>query len=244
MSRRISFGLVLKTTVNYITLTVPDAKLIFVPTPIGNLEDITLRAIRILKKADAIAAEDTRRAKVLMNHYEIETPVFPYHLHNEKKRAPQIIRRVTEGETIAVISEAGTPGISDPGYTLAKMAIAGGVDFEVLPGPTAFVPALILSGFPVSGSRFEGFLSHSGKGRRRRLRKLAAEEPCTLVFYVSPHRLTVFIEDALQILGDREAVLCRELTKIYEETIRGKLSELQDKSSEVKGELVLVIAPE
>jgi len=222
----------------------PDGKLIFVPTPIGNLEDITIRAIDILRKADAVAAEDTRTASILFEKFDIEVPVFSYHLKNEKSRALKIIEQVVNGKTIAVISESGTPSISDPGYTLIRMSIEAGIEIEVLPGPTAFVPALILSGFPINGFSFEGFLSHTGKGRRRRLRQIASDFPRTTVFYVSPHRLEPFIEDALSILGNRRAVLCREMTKIFEETIRGKLNEIIDMTGEIRGEMVLVIAPD
>ncbi|RKZ29706.1 16S rRNA (cytidine(1402)-2'-O)-methyltransferase [bacterium] len=222
----------------------PTGKLILVPTPIGNLEDITCRAVRILEEVDAIAAEDTRSAQILLKRYEIKKPVLSFHVKNEWGRAEEIIRRVRDGENIAVISESGTPAISDPGYTLVRKAIETGIELEVLPGPTAFVPALVMSGFPVNGFSFEGFLPHSGKGRRRRLRQLAEEKPRTLVFYVSPHRITDFIQDAVSILGDREAVLCRELTKIHEEIIRGKLSQIAGNISEIKGELILVIGTE
>ncbi len=221
----------------------PEGKLIFVPTPIGNLEDITLRAIRVLREADAIAAEDTRKARILLDKYEINTPLFPLHVRNERKRSDGIIEQVRAGKTIAVISEAGTPGISDPGHSLSRVAISEGIDFEVLPGATAFVPALVLSGFPVAGARFEGFLSHSGKGRRRRLRQLAEDEKSTLVFYVSPHNIRDFLVDALEILGDRDAVLCRELTKKFEEVIRGKIGELMKIEGDIIGELVLIIGP-
>ncbi len=222
----------------------PEGKLIFVPTPIGNLEDITLRAIRVLREADVIAAEDTRKAKILLDKYEIDTPVFAMHVRNERKRAEGIIGRVKEGKTIAVISEAGTPGISDPGHSLSRMAIAENIHFEVLPGATAFVPAIVLSGFPVAGVHFEGFLSHAGKNRRRRLRVLKEDSDSALVFYVSPHRIRDFLTDAINILGDRKAVLCRELTKKFEEIIRGRLSEINSIEGEIIGELVLVISPE
>ncbi len=219
-------------------------KLIFVPTPVGNLEDITLRAIRILGEVDAIAAEDTRSAAFLLKKYGITTPLFPYHVKNERRRADDIIRQVSEGKTIAVISESGTPGISDPGWTLARKAIESGIPFEILPGPTAFVPALILSGFPVNGFSFEGFLSRTGKGRRRRLRKIAEQPPRTTIFYVSPHRIADFIKDAAEILGDRNAVLCREISKVFEDVIRGRISEIEQKIEGIKGELVFIIGPE
>ncbi len=222
----------------------PSGKLTLVPTPIGNLEDITIRAIEVLGIADAIAAEDTRSAKTLLKKYKIDKPLFSYHVKNEREKADDIIRQVVGGRRIAVISESGTPGISDPGFTLVRKAIDAGIEFEVLPGPTAFVVALVLSGFPVAGFSFEGFLPHSGKGRRRRLRQLADEPPRTLVFYVSPHRVEDFINDAINILGDRQAALCRELTKIHEEIIRGKLSELLEQLGEPRGEMVLVIGPE
>ena len=222
----------------------PEGKLIFVPTPIGNLGDITLRAIEVLRDADAVGAEDTRKAKILFSKYEISTPLFSFHVRNERTLSEKVLNRVRKGETVAIISEAGTPGISDPGYSLIRLGIAEGLPIEVLPGATALIPAVVLSGFPINGFRFEGFLSHTGKGRRRRLRILAECKPCTLVFYVSPHRFEVFVADALQILGDRNSVLCRELSKLHEETIRARLSKLCEKVGEVRGELVLVIGPE
>ncbi|HHS50654.1 MAG TPA: 16S rRNA (cytidine(1402)-2'-O)-methyltransferase [candidate division Zixibacteria bacterium] len=221
----------------------PDGKIIFVPTPIGNLEDITLRALRVLSEADFIAAEDTRTAKKLFAKFEINSKTISYHVKNERRVAERIIEAVGEGKTVAVISESGTPGISDPGWTLIRTAIDADVPFEVLPGANALVPAVLYSGFPVTGFSFEGFLPHSGKGRRRRLRVLAGDSPRTMVFYESPHRVGKFLADALEILGDREAVICRELTKMFEEIIRGKISELIEQVDEIKGEVVIVITP-
>lgn len=197
----------------------------------------------MLREADTIAAEDTRKAKILLDKYKIATPVFSFHVRNERELTENVIEQVKEGKVIAVISEAGTPGVSDPGHTLSCAAIAKEIELEVLPGPTAFVPALVLSGFSVQKARFEGFLSHSGKNRRRRMRILAQDTESTLVFYVSPHRIRKFIVDAIAILGDREAVLCRELTKKFEEVIRGKLSEINAIEGDIIGELVLVIGP-
>ncbi len=202
-----------------------------------------MRAIRILGEADFVAAEDTRTAKVLFDRFGISTQCFGFHVKNERHAAERILKLVSEGKTVAVISESGMPGISDPGWTLFRRAIEENAPFEVLPGATAFVPALLNSGFPVPGFSYEGFLPHSGKGRRRRLRILAKDSPRTLVFYESPHRIGEFLTDAMEILGDRDAVICRELSKFYEETIRGKLSEFKD-LKEIKGEIVVVIAPE
>ncbi|MCK5832079.1 16S rRNA (cytidine(1402)-2'-O)-methyltransferase [bacterium] len=221
----------------------PIGKLIIVPTPIGNLEDITLRAIRLLREVDIIAAEDTRSAKFLLEKHGIFKKTFPYHVKNERRLADRILELVENGKTVAVISESGTPGISDPGWTLIRKAVENEIPFEVLPGPCAFIPALLLSGFPVTGFSFEGFLPHSGKGRRRRLRILAKDSPHTHVFYESPHRINAFLKDAFNILGDRPVAICRELTKIYEETIRGMLSDLVNNCPEIRGEVVVLIAP-
>jgi len=217
-----------------------------VPTPIGNLDDITLRAIEILGRCDYIAAEDTRKARILLDHLQIKARLISFHVKNERYMADKLIDRIERGQTISLISENGMPSISDPGYTLIYKAIERDIPMDVLPGPSAFLAALVLSGFPVSGFAFEGFLSHSGKGRRRRLRKLADEIPRTLVFYVSPHRLQVFLEDVLNILGNRKAALCREISKIHQEVVRASVSELIDKYSdeEIRGELVLVLSPD
>lgn len=222
----------------------PTGRLIIVPTPIGNLGDITLRAIKSLRLADSVLAEDTRTARILLDKYKIKKPLYSFHVKNERTRCEDVLRKLREGKNIALISESGTPCISDPGHTLVRRCIAEGLPIEVLPGPTAFVPALILSGLPIEPFSFEGFLPHSGKGRRRRLRQIAEESPRTLVFYVSPHNVRDVIDDIIAILGDRQSALSRELTKVHEETIRGKLSEIAGNIAEPRGEMVLVVGRE
>ncbi|MEI6124207.1 MAG: 16S rRNA (cytidine(1402)-2'-O)-methyltransferase [Bacteroidota bacterium] len=218
------------------------SKLYIVPTPIGNLEDITLRAIRILKEVDVILAEDTRNSGVLLKYHAISTKLFAYHQFNEHKTLQTIIQKIQSGETLALISDAGTPGISDPGFLLIRECVREGIEVECLPGPTAFVPALVVSGFPCDTFFFEGFLPHK-KGRQTRLSYLAKLDH-TLVLYESPHRLQKTIVQCAAFFGDdRHAVVVRELTKIHEEIIRGTLQEiavsLADKT--VKGEIVIII---
>lgn len=218
------------------------SKLYIVPTPIGNLEDITLRAIRILKEADVILAEDTRTSSVLLKRHEITNKMFAYHQFNEHRSLQAIVKRIQSGETMAMISDAGTPGISDAGFLLVRECISEGIEVECLPGPTAFVPALVISGLPCDRFYFEGFLPHK-KGRQTRLTFLAQLET-TVVLYESPHRLLKTIEQCREFFGEeRKAAVVRELTKIHEEVIRGSLGEiilsLQDKT--VKGEIVIVI---
>lgn len=213
-----------------------------VPTPIGNLEDMTLRAIRVLKEADLILAEDTRTSGRLLNHYEIQTPMRSFHMHNEHKRVDSIIEQLQRGERIALISDAGTPGISDPGFLLARACIEHGFEIESLPGATAFVPALLNSGFPCDRFVFEGFLPPK-KGRQTRL-ELLAQETRTLIIYESPHKLVKTLAQLGQYFGDdRMASVSRELTKLYEETIRGSLEELKKhfENTPPKGEIVLVV---
>ncbi len=219
------------------------SKLYLVPTPIGNLEDITLRAIRILKEVNAILAEDTRTSSVLMRKYEISTPLIAYHQHNEHGLTKQMVERMKGGETMAIVTDAGTPGISDPGFLLVRECIANGVEVECLPGPTAFVPALVNSGIPNNTFCFEGFLPPK-KGRNTKLESLK-NETRTMVFYESPYRLMKALEQFVQFFGaDRRASVSRELTKIYEETVRGTLTELVDhfSKSTVKGEIVIIVA--
>lgn len=219
------------------------ARLILVPTPIGNLEDITLRAIRILKEADFILAEDTRTTGFLLKHLGIEKRVFSYHKFNEHSTAGFITEKLGEGQCAALVSDAGTPGISDPGFLLVRECIRAGITVETLPGPTAFVPALVNSGLPCDRFIFEGFLPHK-KGRQTRLLALKEEER-TLVFYESPHRLLKTLQQLAEILGgDRQASVSRELTKLYEENRRGSLEELIQLFSGkgVKGEVVIVVA--
>ena len=217
-------------------------KLYIVPTPIGNLEDITLRAIRILKEVDLILAEDTRKTGILLNRYGIEKKMMPHHAFNEHSTLKIIVERIKQGITIALVTDAGTPSISDPGYLLVRECVKEGLPVECLPGPTAFVPALVNSGIPSDRFRFEGFLPHK-KGRQSRIRELA-DERSTLVFYESPHRLVKTLEQfALQFGEDRLASVSRELTKIHEETKTGNLKELMDyfRKKPVKGEIVIVV---
>ena len=220
-------------------------KLYVVPTPIGNLEDITLRALRVLKEVDLVLAEDTRVSLKLLNHFEISVGVYAYHLNNEHHTTKKWIDQLKEGKQIALVSDAGTPAISDPGFLLVRASIAEGVEVECLPGATAFVPALVMSGLPCDRFVFEGFLPPK-KGRASRLELLAAQNK-TVVFYESPHKILKTLKQCTAIFGaDRPASISRELTKIYEETLRGSLSELIDHFEETapKGEFVLVIGPE
>ncbi len=218
------------------------SKLYLVPTPIGNLEDITLRAIRILKEVDIILAEDTRKTGILLKHYGIGKPVMAHHKFNEHKTVPVIVDRIKSGETIALVSDAGTPGISDPGFLIARACIEEGLDVECLPGATAIIPALVNSGLPNDRFSFEGFLPQK-KGRLKRLNELA-EEQKTMVFYESPYRLLKTLTQFAEVFGeDRKASISRELTKIYEENIRGTLKELIDyySKSTLKGEIVIIV---
>jgi 16S rRNA (cytidine1402-2'-O)-methyltransferase len=222
--------------------TSKDTRLYLVPTPIGNLEDMTLRAVRVLKEVDLILAEDTRTSGRLLNHYEIETPMRSFHMHNEHKRVDSILEQLQSGERIALISDAGTPGISDPGFLLTRACIEQGIEIESLPGATAFVPALLNSGFPCDRFVFEGFLPPK-KGRQTRL-ELLAHETRTLILYESPHKLVKTLTQLCQHFGDdRMGSVSRELTKLYEETIRGSLTELQKhfENNPPKGEIVLVV---
>lgn len=218
--------------------------LLVVPTPIGNLEDVTLRALRVLREADVIACEDTRRTLGLLNRYNIRKPLVSFHEHNERKRTEELLRRLEAGEMVALVSDAGMPAVSDPGAVLVKACIEGGIPIDVLPGPTAFIPALVLSGFGMGSFSFHGFLPRKGPSRRDALQTLK-DAPGTLVLYVSVHRLGRDLEDLARTLGDREAMLARELTKIHQETIRGKLSAISEEvaRSPRKGEFVLVVAP-
>ena len=218
-------------------------KLYLIPTPIGNLEDITLRALRILKEVDIILAEDTRTSSKLLRHYDIDKKVLAHHQFNEHKTAENLVRQILEGTTMALISDAGTPGISDPGFLLTRACIQAGITVECLPGPTAFVPALVNSGLPSDRFLFEGFLPHK-KGRQTRLKELA-KQPYTFILYESPFRLVKSLEQLAEYLGaERQACVSRELTKIYEENRRGTLTELAQwyKAHPPKGEIVLVVA--
>ncbi len=217
-------------------------KLYIVPTPIGNLEDITLRAIRILNEVDLILAEDTRKSGILLKHLNIDKKMFAHHQHNEHKTVEMIAERIENGEKIALITDAGTPGISDPGFLLIRECIAKGIEVECLPGATAFVPALVNSGLPCDEFVFVGFLPQK-KGRQTKIKSLINEQR-TIVFYESPHRLIKALEQFIEFLGeDRKASVSRELTKMFEENKRGTLKELSDyfKTKTVKGEIVIVV---
>ncbi len=218
------------------------SKLYIVPTPIGNLEDITLRAIRILKEVDFILAEDTRTSGKLLKHYEIATQMHSHHMHNEHKSVDGIISRLKNGETCALISDAGTPAISDPGFLLTRACVQQNIAVECLPGATAFVPALVNSGLPNDKFVFEGFLPVK-KGRQTRL-KLLAEETRTIIFYESPHKLIKTLTHFIEYFGaDRQISVSRELTKLFEETIRGTATEVLEyyTNKPPKGEIVVVV---
>ena len=218
------------------------SKLYIVPTPIGNLEDITLRAISVLKQVDVILAEDTRTSGKLLKHYDIDTPMLSHHMHNEHKMVDRIADRILDGENFALISDAGTPAISDPGFLLTRACIEKQVEIECLPGATAFVPALVNSGFPNDRFVFEGFLPVK-KGRQTRL-LLLAKETRTMIFYESPHKLVRTLESFEKYFGQtREVSVSSELTKLYEETIRGNVKEVKDHFTKhpPKGEIVIVI---
>ncbi len=212
-----------------------------VPTPIGNLEDITLRALNVLKGVDVIAAEDTRTTKFLLDHYGIQKPLLSFYSHNEQVRVPQIIQKLKSGDSVALVSDAGTPGISDPAHSIIAASIENNINIIPLPGATAFVPALVISGFSTHEFVFEGFLPHK-KGRRTKLERLKDEER-TIILYESVHRIQKTLQEVLEYFGDRNVVVVRELTKKFEEITRGKVSAvLQEFASRVmKGEFVLVI---
>ncbi len=217
-------------------------KLFIVPTPIGNLEDMTFRAIRVLKEADLILAEDTRTSGKLLKHFEISTHMHSHHMHNEHKTVDNLISRLKAGETIALISDAGTPAISDPGFLLTRACVENGIDVECLPGATAFVPALVNSGLPNDRFVFEGFLPEK-KGRQTRFLTLA-EEARTMIFYVSPHKLVKTLAEFAQYFGaERQLCVSRELSKLHEENIRGTALEVQKhfEAKPPKGEIVVVV---
>lgn len=217
--------------------------LYIVPTPIGNLQDITLRALEVLKQVDLILAEDTRTTVRLLNHYQIQRPISPYHQHNEHQVLQHLVNQLQGGKTIAVVSDAGTPGISDAAFLLVRECAKAGVKVESLPGATAFVPALVNSGLPTNRFTFEGFLPLK-KGRQTMMKKLAMEER-TMIFYESPHRMVKTLEEFITYFGpDRQCSVSRELTKMFEENARGTLTEVAAhfKQKEVKGEIVIVVA--
>lgn len=218
------------------------SKLYIVPTPIGNLEDMTFRAIKVLKECDLILAEDTRNSGKLLKHFEISTPMHSHHMHNEHKTTENIIKRLQAGETLALISDAGTPAISDPGFFLTRACIENQIEVECLPGATAFVPALVNSGLPNDRFVFEGFLPDK-KGRQTRYLVLA-EETRTMIFYVSPHKLIKTLEEFVQYFGaDRPVSISRELTKLHEENYRGTAQEVLEyfKQKTIKGEIVAIV---
>lgn len=219
------------------------AKLYIVPTPVGNLEDITLRALRVLKEADCILAEDTRTSGILLKHYDIKAKLQPHHKFNEHKTIESIAQRIKGGENIALISDAGTPGISDPGFLLSRQCAKEGVEVECLPGATAFVPAIVASGLPCDRFCFEGFLPQK-KGRVSRLTELSTEER-TIIFYESPYRIVKLLTQIAEIFGnERECAVCREISKLHEEIVRGSVEEVLAHFSthEPKGEFVVVVA--
>lgn len=218
--------------------------LYLVPTPVGNLEDITLRALRILKEADLILAEDTRTSRKLLDHFGITTPLKAFHAHNEHQVAPYFVQLIREGKIIGLISDAGTPGISDPGFLLVRACVQAGIAVQCLPGPTALIPALVASGLPCDRFHFEGFLPHK-KGRQTRLRYLG-DLDYTFILYESPHRLLKCIQELIQVCGpERQAAVCREISKLHEEIQRGTLAEIlayyQEFSEKARGEIVIVV---
>ncbi|MGA9406718.1 MAG: 16S rRNA (cytidine(1402)-2'-O)-methyltransferase [Bacteroidota bacterium] len=216
--------------------------LYIVPTPIGNLDDITYRAVKILSAVNVIAAEDTRTTKILLDHLHLEKPLISFFNHNETIRVPQIIAKLHEGQAVALVSDAGTPGISDPAYSIIQACIQNGLPVIPLPGPTAFIPVLVASGMPTQSFVFEGFLPHK-KGRSTKLAQLK-NEPRTIIFYESPHRILKTLDDIQNVFGDRKAVIGREMTKKFEEILRGTLSSLRQalSSRQIKGEFVLIVS--
>lgn len=215
-------------------------KLYLVATPIGNLEDITLRALRILKEVDIIAAEDTRHTLGLLNHFEISKPLISYYKQNESTRSAELVEKLKAGKNIALVSDAGTPGISDPGEQIVKIAIQEGIEIVPIPGACAFVNALIASGMSTREFCFLGFLSAVKKERKEKLEEIKYETK-TLIFYEAPHKLKNTLENMLEILGDRNIILAREITKIHEEFIRGKISNILENLEEIKGEFVILV---
>lgn len=214
-----------------------------VPTPVGNMEDMTFRAVRILKEVDLVLAEDTRTSGILLKHYEIKNQLMSHHKFNEHGKSAGIVQRLLAGENVALISDAGTPGISDPGFFLVREAVRAGVEVQCLPGATAFVPALVSSGLPCDRFAFEGFLPQK-KGRQTKLESLR-EEQRTMIFYESPYRLVKTLQQFAEVYGgDRQVSVCREISKVHEESVRGSLTEViaHFKEKEPKGEIVIVLA--
>ena len=218
-----------------------NGQLLLVATPIGNLEDISFRAVETLKSADVIACEDTRHTGILLKRWGIDTPRLVYHDHNKERQAPELLRRVQSGQKVAMVTDAGMPGIQDPGVYLVRKALEQGIDPVVIPGPSAFVLGLVLSGLATDRFVFEGFLPVR-KGRKTRLESLV-DEPRTLIFYEAPHRVKKILGELLEVLGDRKATIARELTKKFEEVRRGTISELLETMNQtsIKGEFVIVV---
>lgn len=214
-------------------------------TPIGNLQDVSLRLLEVLRQADVVASEDTRRTLHLLNHFAIQKPLVSYHEHNARRQAPRLVQRLLSGQTVALVSDAGMPAISDPGSELVRMAAEAGVSVSVVPGPSAVTAALALSGFPVPPFYVEGFLPRRGADRRRRLEQLCVLD-AVLVFFEAPHRLVESLADLAAVLGTRQAVLARELTKVHEEVHRGRLDDLHRLAASggltLKGEFTLVVS--
>jgi 16S rRNA (cytidine1402-2'-O)-methyltransferase len=213
-----------------------------VATPIGNLGDVSMRAVETLRSVDAIAAEDTRRTRKLLAHYEIRTPLLAYHEHNEARAARAVVDKLLDGRSVALVTDAGTPLVSDPGYRLLDLAVREGIEVVAVPGPSAVVAALSISALPPMPFHFEGFLPRKSAARRTKL-TLLSELNGTLVFYVSPHRVAAVLRDMSEVLGDRRAVVARELTKVHEEVLRGGLADLAREASErkLKGEIVVLV---
>jgi 16S rRNA (cytidine1402-2'-O)-methyltransferase len=217
--------------------------LYLIATPIGNLNDISLRALETLRAVDFIASEDTRHTGRLLKHFDINKPQIAFHEHNEDRAAIRILNLLREGQDVALVSDAGTPGIADPGYTLIRKALDDEIPYTMIPGPSAVIMAVVLSGLPAHSFTYRGFPPRKS-GKRRRFLKIDQESPHTLVFYESPYRLKAFLSDALQVYGDRQAAIANELTKLYESIIHGRLSELlvRFEGEEPRGEYVVVIS--
>ena len=217
--------------------------LYLVATPIGNLKDISLRALEVLHSVDVIASEDTRKTGILLKHFDIQKPQISFQEHNEERAGERIMSLLAEGKNVALVTEAGTPGISDPGFTLVRRAIAAGAEMTAIPGPSALVMALVLSGLPVHSFTFRGFPPRK-PGARRHFLEVDLASPHTLIFYESPHRLEPLLRDALAVYGERDAALAHELTKVYESVERGRLSQLIEQVglAKAKGEYVVLIA--
>ncbi len=213
------------------------------PTPIGNLKDITLRVILVLRKVDLIASEDTRVTRILLNRYSIHTPLISFHSHSNEKKIKKFVEEMNKGKEIALVTDAGTPGISDPGYRLIKACIDNNIHVEVMPGPTSFIPALLLSGFPPAHFIFYGFLPRK-KGKRKKILQSFTNTPWPVIFFESPFRVKQFLDELMESVGDVDVAVVRELTKIYEEVLRGKVSDVLSrlKDRTIKGEIIIVVS--